>query len=348
MPKGRKRKREHRLLGVHEVRMKLASGEAKVYRYAWRGGPRLHHDPDSHEYLLEFAKATRDRPVSTEGLINGLIYVYRQSGAYTKLSADTKRSYDAALDMINAEFGHIPVSDIEARGSRATFLDWRDEFKDTPRKADLLITVMARVFSIAKDRELITRNPLERVEKLSDGTRRDAIWYPDQVAQFKAHASPSLCMAMDLARWTGQRQADLLTLPWSAYDGTHIRLIQGKTKRRVRIKVYDELKVVLDGAKKKGPMILTTERGERPWTSDGFRASWGKACTRAKIEGLTFHDLRGTFITLAYQQGASIKDIAEVSGHSERDAEAIIKRHYLAGDKAVEMLERRNGNGRKL
>jgi hypothetical protein len=46
--------------------------------------------------------------------------------------------------------------------------------------------------------------------------------------------------------WTGQRQGDLLRLPWSAYDGTHIRLRQSKTGRRVEIKAGAPLKAALD------------------------------------------------------------------------------------------------------
>jgi hypothetical protein len=38
---------------------------------------------------------------------------------------------------------------------------------------------------------------------------------------------------------------------------------------------------------KQSPMILVNSEG-RPWTPDGFRASWGKACKRAKIEEVTF------------------------------------------------------------
>ena|SRR6266446_3009827 len=35
----------------------------------------------------------------------------------------------------------------------------------------------------------------------------------------------------------------------------------------------------------------------KPWTSDGFRASWRKACAAADIIGVTFNDLHGTAVT---------------------------------------------------
>jgi hypothetical protein len=38
-----------------------------------------------------------------------------------------------------------------------------------------------------------------------------------------------------LAIWTGQRQGDLLRLPWPACDGSHIRLQQSKTRRAYRV-----------------------------------------------------------------------------------------------------------------
>ncbi|GHA15533.1 integrase [Devosia pacifica] len=341
-------KRKHRLVGVHEVKRRLSSGEVVIYRYAWRGGPRIHaEDPGSHEYLVEYTKLTRDHEdAKREGTLAGLVYVYRQSAAFHKLGDATKRSYDAAIDEIEAEFCDLPVEVIDKRGTRSLFLEWRDGFADTPRKADMLITVLARILSVARDRELIDRNPLERVEKLSAGTRRDQIWSDDQLKAFKAHAGTKLSLALELARWTGQRQGDLLRLPWSAYDGSHITLRQSKTGRTVRVRVSSDLKALLDGTKREAVTILTTERGKRSWTSDGFRASWAKTCVKAGIEGVTFHDLRGTFVTLAYRNGASIKEIAEVSGHSERDAEAIIRRHYLAGDSAVTKLEAGNRKAR--
>lgn len=336
-------RRKHRLMGVHEVRRRLASGEIAVYRYAWRGGPRIHAEPDTHEYLVEYAKLTRDRPeAKQEGFLPGLIYAYRQSAAYTALSDRTRKDYDWAIDAIEAEFVDLPVPAISQRGSRAMFLEWRDGFAETPRKADLFLTVLARILSFAADRELIDRNPLERAGKLSTGSRRDAIWTDAQTRAFLAKASPALSLALELARWTGQRQGDLLKLTWSAYDGQHISLRQSKTGKFVRVRVADDLKARLDAEKRHAVTILTSERGKRPWTENGFRASWAKARDRAGVTGVTFHDLRGTFVTLAHRSGASIKEIAEITGHSERDAEAIIRKHYLAGDSAVTKLEARN------
>jgi integrase len=63
------------------------------------------------------------------------------------------------------------------------------------------------------------------------------------------------------------------------------------------------------------------------------RTSWVKACERAGISGLTFHDLRGTAVVrLAIIAGATVPQIAAVTGHSLKDVEAILDAHYLGRD----------------
>src|ERR1700674_2257068 len=104
-------------------------------------------------------------------------------------------------------------------------------------------------------------------------------------ARLLAVASPSIAMAALLALWTGQRQGDLLRLPWSSYDGKHIRLRQSKGGKPVIILVGAPLKTALDAALKRSPIMLTNSDG-KPWTSDGFRASWRKACAAAGVRGV--------------------------------------------------------------
>ncbi|WP_207498654.1 site-specific integrase [Tritonibacter horizontis] len=87
------------------------------------------------------------------------------------------------------------------------------------------------------------------------------------------------------------------------------------------------------------------------WTSHGFSASWRKAVARAKITGLTFHDLRGTAVTRLAIAGCSEAEIATITGHSMRDVGAILDEHYLSRDSelaesAIKKLEMFDDRGK--
>ena len=336
-----------KLVGIHKVRNALAKGRGEaVYYYAWRGGPRIMADPDKDEnaFLAEYVRLMREKPNAPyAACMAEIIREYIKSPAYTGLKPSTREGYDLAIKAIEATFFDMPCRKIEAHGSRTIFLEWRDEIAATrPRTADLYMSVLKRILWFGFDREMISRHPLEKVEKVSDGTRRDMIWTDDDIARFKASASEPLVRAMMLAIWTGQRQGDLLKLTWKAYDGRSITLRQSKTNAHVRVKVSEELRAYLDAVKRADAVTILTNGQGKPWAT-GFKSSWRKAVEKAGIEGKTFHDLRGTFVTLAYRSGASIKEIAEVSGHSEKDAESIIRKHYLVSSAAVEKIEKGTG-----
>jgi len=143
-----------------------------------------------------------------------------------------------------------------------------------------------------------------------------------------------LHLPLKLALWTGQRQGDLLRLPWSAYDGRKIRLRQSKTGERVVIPVGQPLRTLLDATPRLAPVILVNTDG-KPWTADGFRSSWRKACNAARIEGLTFNDLRGTAVTRLALAECTEAEIAAITGHALRDVRSILDSSYLHRDPAL-------------
>ena len=63
-----------------------------------------------------------------------------------------------------------------------------------------------------------------------------------------------------LALWTGQRQGDLLRLPWSAYNGSTIRLKQSKTGARVEVPVGAPLKAALDAFIRRDISLVEAQR----------------------------------------------------------------------------------------
>jgi integrase len=346
-----------RLVGIHKVRAKLASGAKATYYYAWRGGPRMKEKPHTRAFLLEYYRLTKERPEEpASGTLGDLIRSYLQSEKYRGRAEATRKGYDWAISKIEDEYFNLPLEAIGQRGARKMFVKWRDSFAETPRAADMILSVLSMILAFGVDQEDLDRNPLEKIDRLADSTRRDTIWTDEQISAFHAKAPPRLVLALELARWTGQRQGDLLRLTWGAYDGTHISLRQEKTGAHVRVMVAQELRTRLDaekarrlakGGDKIASLTIITNRSGRPYT-EGFRASWAKACKAAGVEGVTFHDLRGTFVTLAYRDGATFKDIAEVTGHSEKDAEGIIRKHYLKADSAVTKLEAGNKKRREV
>ena len=100
------------LKGVHSVRMRLADGKAKVYHYAWRGGPRLAGAPGSPEFVRSFHEAHAARKQPTHGCLFGLLAEFRTSAEYLGLAASTRRAYGAYLKAIEVEFGErlIPLT----------------------------------------------------------------------------------------------------------------------------------------------------------------------------------------------------------------------------------------------
>ena len=62
---------------------------------------------------------------------------------------------------------------------------------------------------------------------------------------------------------------------------------------------------------------------------------WRRGCGKVGIEGLTFHDLRGTAVTRLALSGATESEIATITGHSLASVREILDAHYLSRDPAL-------------
>jgi integrase len=336
-----------RLKGINSTTKRLANGSKRTYWYAWKGGPALRGEPGTPEFVASYNEACNRRVTPPTGKLLIVLRQYQDSEDFTGLAKSTRRSYVALIKRIEQNFADFPLSALTDRRSRGIFKEWRDRIaaESGRRQADYAWTVLARVLSWALDRGLIAANPCERGGRLYRGSRADKIWTDDDEAAFILRAPVHLHLPLILALWTGQRQGDLLQLPWSSFDGKTIRLRQSKGGRRVVIPVGAPLKTVLDQASKRSTSILTNSEGAT-WTSDGFRASWGKACKAAGIVGVTFNDLRGTAVTRLAIVGCTEAEIATITGHSLKDVRSILDAHYLhrdtaLGESAIRKLETR-------
>lgn len=316
-----------RLAGLHKV-----TSKGRTYFYAWRGGPRIQAAFGTPDFIVEFTEAHKAKPrAKSSDTFEGLADAYMDSPDFKDRSEATRRAYRAYLKLAVAEFGDVPLDVLQDPRMRGDIKEWRDTFAANPRKADYAWTCVARVLSFAKDRGRISTNVCERGGRLYRSDRRDKIWSEGDLTALFAVASIEVCRVVALALWTGQRQGDLLRLPWSAYNGRDIRLRQGKGGVRVVIPVKETLASIIATIPRHGPIMLTNS-DRLPWTSDGFRSSFKKACAKAEITGLTFHDLRGTAVTRLAYAGNVEAQIASITGHSTKDVRSILATNYLSAD----------------
>lgn len=321
-----------RVKGIHTTRATLADGTKRVYHYAWKGGPRINAEPGTPEFWAAYNKIVASRAEHTVGRLGDIIDEYLVSGEFKTVSTSHQRALRSYLELIRKQFGTMPLQVIEDRRVRGDFRKWRDKFVATPRKADYAWTTLSRLMTFAIDRGHISVNPCTGAGRLYEADRADKIWGPAELRALLEAASAPLQQALMLALWTGQRQGDLLRLTWAAYDGRVIRLKQSKGKSRVPVPVGAPIRDMLDAmlAERKAVTILTNTKGQ-PWTSDGFRTSWDKAYKKAGIVDLHFHDLRGTAVTRLALAGATVPEIASITGHSLKTVQEILDKHYLGG-----------------
>jgi integrase len=295
----------------------------------------LRGEPGTPEFVASYNEAAATKRAAPTGVILSLLQGFQASDDFLSLAPRTRIDYVRQIVIIEREFGDFPLSALADRRTRGVFMAWRDRLAlRSRRQADYAWQVLARILSWAQDRGLTAANPCAHGGRLYRASRTDKVWTADDEANFLAKAPPHLHLPLMLAIWTGQRQGDLLRLAWSNYDGKTIRLRQSKAGARVVIPVGARLKAMLDTTARRSTLVLLNSDGD-PWTSDGFRASWGKACKAAGVVGVTFHDLRGTAVTRLALAGCSESEIATLTGHSLRDVGAILDAHYLNRDPAL-------------
>jgi integrase len=325
-----------RLKGINSVPKTLADGSRKTYWYAWKGGPPVKGDPGTPEFIASYNEAVAKKIEPPSGVLLSLLIKFQASGEWEhKIGERTRSDYVKNIQRIERDFGDFPLKALDDKGARAVFLEWRDEMaKRSLRQADYVYQTLRRILSWAVERGHIDTNPCAKGGKLYEGTRVDKIWSDEDVARFLTVAPPHVGLLMMLAVESGQRQGDVRKLTWSAYDGKAIKVRQRKNGAYVAVPVSDALKAELDAAPRRSPVIAVNSEG-RPWTLNSLQSAWREVKLRAGIEGLTFHDLRGTAVVRLARAGCTEAEIYSITGHKPSDISAILTAHYLPRDSEV-------------
>lgn len=315
---------------VNRVRKRLADGTVRLYHYHRPTGTRLPDDPASPAFAQALA-ALESPPVPLEGTVHAWVTRFLANPDFLGLAPKTRAKYRANLEWVRETIGDLPIAAV----TRKVVRELRDGLGAQPNRANDMLAIVRRWLFFVVDEGGLPANPAVKPRRLKWKATPHRAWCDDDHRAFRAAnetADPMMVLAHALGLFSGQREADLIALAWTRYDGERLRLVQAKTGAEVDIPVHPELKGLLDAARARpaGTTVLTDKRG-RPFRIDHFRHRWRRAVVRAGLQGdakaedpadrqgLTFHGLRHTTARLIADAGFDVADIMAVLGHATID-----------------------------
>lgn len=327
--------------GLNKVRRERADGSVVVHYYLRSTGKKIEGRYGSKEFRDSFQRA-RERSENDNGTFAFLIEEFKASPEYLqKISAATRKDYARYLDMIKAKFGSLPIEALNDKRVRGDFFTWRDTMSANPRTADYAWSVLRRVLQWSYNRGKIGVNHALNPERLYDSDRVDMLWLPTDVGRIMSLAYPEMQYAIAVALFIGPRQSDLLRMPKTARQGPWMVFSQGKRRKgtgaakTIHVPIHPRLDGILDSMPATDATTLLVSRSGRPWKADHFRHEFSALCKEAGIEGLHFHDMRGTTATILSELGWTPQQIAAYFGWSLETVQKILERYSARTRKLV-------------
>lgn len=244
-----------------------------------------------------------------------LIAQYRKSEEFKALAVPTQDDYEGTLDLIEAELGDQPFR-LTTRGMIKAV---RDDHAATPRKAHKIKQMVSRLYSWADEEEMVAEgfNPAAKIKRLKRKAKPITPWSEEEIVLFLEHCPAFLKTPILLALYTGQRREDVVSMDWSDFQGTFIRVRQSKTGEPLDIACHKDLRRHLAAIKTTfGGPIARTAAG-RPFTANSLSQAVRRIVSQ--VDGMpkdrSLHGLRYAAAARLDEAGCSAVQCASVLGH---------------------------------
>jgi integrase len=296
----------------------------KVVWYARAGGssrgPRikLYADFGTAEFWAEYQAAlasTPRQPIAPhKGTLAWLIERYRETTAWSYLSAATRRQRENIYAHVLETAGKQPFAKI----TTATIMAGRDRRANTPAQARNFLDAMRGLFRWAVKARLVKVDPTVGVDNPPrPKTEGFPVWTEEDIAAYEKRwpIGTRQRVWLDVLIYTGLRRGDAVRL-----GRQHVRngVATIKTEKSgYTVEVTLPILPVLSKTLEAGPCgDLTFVAGENghPLTKESFGNLFRKACRAAGLHERSAHGLRKAAATRAANEGATVAELEAIFG----------------------------------
>lgn len=274
-----------------------------------------------------------DRTVAERTTLSSLISRYREEVLPNK----SGKHLVPSLNQLDAAFGQYAVSSINSE----MIADHRNTRLKTVSASTIRkeINLLSKLYDLAgKEWGIpLAANPCAMVSRPAEPKGRDRrLEEGEEAALLMAcrQSSIELEVIMQIALETGARLGELLKLNWKDVN------LAKHTAKLLDTKNGEDRIIPLSSRAREALKSLPRHIDGRVfwrWSaSDSFNKTWTRACQRAGINNLKFHDLRHEAVSRLFEKGLNPMEAASVSGHKSL---SMLKRytHLRAEDLAKKL-----------
>lgn len=181
-----------------------------------------------------------------------------------------------------------------------------------------------RVFSLSKSQwQFVRQSPFEffRLPRVND--QRVRFLEPGQFKKILQECPSWLKGIVTLAKLTGIRRGNILTLTWSQVDLKNRLISIDHTKNGERLTLpltesaYDILASIKEAKVRYLDCPFVFHRDGKPFTPNQLSMAFKRASNQAGIEDFRFHDLRHDFASKLVQEGNDRAKVQLLLGHKD-------------------------------
>ncbi len=304
--------------------IKKVTSKGATYWYHRVTGEQLpSNETDRNRRVYEINKDLEERARRGDArTFNALRTLYLQQPKFQDLSESTRRDYRRKLDIICQMIGDEAVEELTTPDVYAI----ADHFADTPRKADLILSVLSLVMKLAVRKGWSRFNPAAGFERMAKSKPFKEWPLPVLKAVLDAADVPTQWAILGLLE-TGLRVGDFSQLRAPTEDDIEagaISLIAQKTSQRTRAEAHaaltPDLQSLVDeinasaSPPQPGTPLFRNARG-KPWTRFSLAKAIRAAVSAAGHAGYSAHGLRHTRGNILAEQGASARELMSALAH---------------------------------
>lgn len=221
--------------------------------------------------------------------------------------------------MMKEAFGETPLDELNPHDVEMWLV--KREADTSPSTANRSLGFLKRICRKAIRDEKAKRDVTVKVDPRDEPPGRDRYLKPDESEALWRELDDEERAVVEVAIHTGFRRGNVFTLRWDYVDfDTHlISLPMTKSGKRHYLPMNSHLEEVLRAQRERSghtPWVFPNEIGGPDDARNWWKRKLKPALERAKINNFRFHDLRHTFGSWLTMEGAGLRTVQTLMGHS--------------------------------